>query len=104
MNVYRTCYRDMNKYFLIALMLVLVNQHVHAQLVDKTPAAIPNVPTVYNTEPWEDPTISGINRDPARATGYSFTSVNDALVGERTKSTRMISLNGDWDFSFAIKP
>jgi len=76
----------------------------HAQLVDKTPAAIPNAPSIYNTEPYEDPTISGINRDASRVTAYSFATINDALQNDRTKSGRYISLNGDWDFSFALKP
>lgn len=74
------------------------------QLVDKTPAAIPNAPTIYNREPWEDPLVSGINRDPSRATAYSFESIKDALSCDRSKTTRMISLNGQWDFSFAMKP
>ncbi len=75
-----------------------------AQLVDKTPAAIPNAPSIYNTEPYEDPAISGINRDESRATAYSYATVNEALRNEREKSGRYISLNGDWDFSFALKP
>jgi beta-galactosidase len=86
-----------------SIVLLLVHQLVFAQLVDKTPAAIPNVPTVFSTEPWEDPLVSGINRDPSRATAYSFNSVADALEGDRTKS-RMILLNGQWDFFFAMKP
>ncbi|MBK8089764.1 MAG: DUF4981 domain-containing protein [Chitinophagaceae bacterium] len=77
---------------------------LYAQLVDKTPAAIPVAPSVYNREPFEDPLVSGINRDQARATAYSFATVADALNGDRTKSGRYISLNGDWDFSFALKP
>ncbi|MDA3616481.1 glycoside hydrolase family 2 TIM barrel-domain containing protein [Polluticaenibacter yanchengensis] len=75
-----------------------------AQLVDKTPAAIPNIPTIYNTEPWENPLVSGINREPARATAYSFASVDAALKGDREKSGRYVTLNGEWDFSFALKP
>lgn len=88
---------------IICLFIFLYNSFVYAQLVDKTPAAIPNIPTIYNTEPYEDPLVSGINRDPSRATAYSFSSVEDALKGDRTNS-RMISLNGEWDFSFAFKP
>src|SRR6478672_4014714 len=76
----------------------------YAQLVDKTPAAIPNLPAIYNTEPWEDPLVSGINRDPSRATAYSFSNVNDAITCDREKTSRRISLNGAWDFSFALKP
>src|SRR5262245_46028569 len=77
---------------------------VHAQLVDKTPAAVPNAPSVYHTEPYEDPLVSGINRDASRATAYSFNNVSDALTCDRNKTNRYISLNGDWDFSFALKP
>lgn len=77
---------------------------VRAQLVDKTPAAIPNQPRIYQTEPYEDPLVSGINRDASRATAYSFANVQDAQTVDRTKTKRCISLNGDWDFSFALKP
>jgi beta-galactosidase len=76
----------------------------NAQLVDKTPAAIPNVPSIYNLEPYEYPTVSGINRDVSRATAFSYATVKDALKNDREKSGRYISLNGDWDFSFALKP
>src|SRR6186713_3070191 len=75
-----------------------------AQLVDKTPAAIPVAPAIYDREPYEDPFVSGINRDAARATAYSFANLNDALKGDREKSGRYISLNGDWNFAFALKP
>lgn len=81
----------------------LITAPLQAQLVDKTPAAIPNVPAIYNAEPWQDPLVSGINRDAARATAYSFSNNTDALAGDRNKS-RMLSLNGDWDFFFALKP
>jgi beta-galactosidase len=77
---------------------------LHAQLVDKTPAPIPNVPVVFDAEPWENPLVDGINRDPARATAYSYSSIKDALAGDREKSGRMMSLNGYWDFSYAVKP
>lgn len=77
---------------------------IYAQLVDKTPAAVPVAPTIYDTQPWENPQVDGINRDEARATAYSFPSVKDALTLDRDKSTRMLSLNGLWDFSFAYKP
>jgi len=85
-------------------VLFLLSSTASAQLVDKTPTAIQKAPEIYQREPWEDPLVSGINRDPSRATAYSFTNVEDAKTGNRDKSTRMISLNGDWDFSFAFKP
>ncbi len=78
--------------------------HAQAQLVDKTPAAIPNAPAIYNTEPYEDPAIDGINRDASRATAYSYATINDALKNDRDRSGRYISLNGEWDFAFALKP
>jgi len=75
-----------------------------AQLVDKTPAAVPVAPSIFQREPYEDPLVSGINRDASRATAYSFSSVDDALKKDRTNSGRYQSLNGEWDFSFALKP
>ncbi|WP_255563446.1 glycoside hydrolase family 2 TIM barrel-domain containing protein [Mucilaginibacter rivuli] len=77
---------------------------LRAQLVDKTPAAVPVAPTIFNAEPWENPQVTGINRDQSRTTSYSFSSVKDALTLDREKSGRMMSLNGMWDFSFAEKP
>ncbi|MCH5597846.1 glycoside hydrolase family 2 TIM barrel-domain containing protein [Niabella ginsengisoli] len=72
--------------------------------MDKTPAAIPQAPSVYNTEPYEDPLVSGINRDLSRATAYSFSNIKDAIEGDREQSGRWLSLNGEWDFNFALKP
>lgn len=87
------------------MLLLAAGVHTaQAQLVDKTPAAVPNVPTIFNREPWEDPLVSGINRDASRATAYSFASINEALKGTRETSGRYLSLNGDWDFQFALKP
>ena len=69
-----------------------------SQTVDGLPAAIPPIPNVFSTPPWEVPQITEINRDPSRATAYSFATELDALNGDRTKS-RMLLLNGDWDFA-----
>lgn len=93
------------KSWLIALFLTaLISLKGAAQLVDKTPTAVQKVPEIYSKEPWEDQMVNGINRDASRATAYSFASLADAKTGNLDKSKRMISLNGDWDFSFAIKP
>jgi beta-galactosidase len=99
--------KTMEKKFHISLAIifsVLFSTCSFCQLVDKTPAAIPLVPTIFNTEPYEDPLVSGINRDKSRATAYSFDNIKDALGGDREKSGRYLSLNGEWDFSFALKP
>lgn len=75
-----------------------------AQRLIKLPEAIPPVPHVYNTKPWEDPRITEINRDLARATSYSFETASEAVVGDREQTSRYLNLNGEWDFNFAIKP
>ncbi|UOQ67995.1 hypothetical protein MUN86_09130 [Hymenobacter volaticus] len=63
-------------------------------------------PTVYAGEAdgYQIPQITELNRDPARATAYSFPSEKEALLGDRTKTSRLLSLNGNWEFSFASKP
>src|SRR5688572_13333141 len=94
----------MMKRLVLFYLLLLVHIVCPAQLVDKTPAAIPHIPSVFTTEPYEDPFVSGINREPARATAYSFQSIEQALTLDREKTSRYLSLNGDWDFSFALKP
>lgn len=84
--------------------VLLCATSVHAQLVDKTPAAVPVAPRVFDREPYEDPYVSGINREQSRATAYSFASEADALHKTREQSGRYLTLNGNWDFSFALKP
>ncbi|WP_235833026.1 glycoside hydrolase family 2 TIM barrel-domain containing protein [Arcticibacter tournemirensis] len=94
----------MRKLFVFYVCVVMPGMAVKSQTVDGLPAAIPPVPGIYNTEPWEDPLVTSINREPARATAYSFKTEKEALTGDRNKSTRMLLLNGEWDFSFAFKP
>jgi beta-galactosidase len=89
---------------LLCVLCVSVVQNTSAQLVDKTPAAVPIAPSIFNREPYEDPAISGINRDASRVTAYSYSNISNALNDDREKSGRYISLNGDWDFAFALKP
>lgn len=54
--------------------------------------------------PWEDPQVSGLNRQPARATSISYSSESAALQADRTASSRYQSLNGDWKFHWAPVP
>lgn len=96
--------RRKNKIILSAICSLFSAISLYAQLVDKTPAPVPVAPTIYHTEPYEDPTVSGINRDASRATSYSFENLQDALTCDRNKTGRYISLNGEWNFSFALKP
>jgi len=48
---------------------------------------------------WEDQSVIGRNKMPARATSYSFSSADQALKGDRTQA-RFLSLNGEWMFHF----
>jgi beta-galactosidase len=94
----------MLRYLFSLLNIILLPFSIIAQTIDGEPAPIPEPPGVYDAEPWEDPLVCGINRDPARATAYSFNTVNDALTCDRSNTDRILMLNGVWDFSFAIKP
>ncbi|MDW8849448.1 glycoside hydrolase family 2 TIM barrel-domain containing protein [Flavobacterium sp. MMLR14_040] len=80
--------------------ILLLTISAQAQLVTGEPAGVPRVPQKYSNVPWENPLITSINRQAARATGYSYNSVADALEGNRNKS-RIKILNGEWDFKFA---
>ena len=51
---------------------------------------------------WENELVFEKNKMQARVPSYSFTSVTDALVGNRDKS-RLKSLNGNWKFNFVEK-
>lgn len=53
---------------------------------------------------WENPLINGINRLPAHATMYSFDNADNAKTFDRSKSTRILLLNGIWDFYFSPVP
>jgi beta-galactosidase len=80
--------------------ILLLTISAQAQLVTGEPAGVPRVPQKYSDVPWENPLVTSINRQSARATAYSYSSVADALEGNRNKS-RIKILNGEWDFKFA---
>jgi beta-galactosidase len=90
------------KTFLI-IACSLFTYHISSQTVTGEPAAIQPIPSICCPEPWEDPMVTSINRERARVTSYSYNSIADALEDNREKS-RMMLLNGNWDFHFAFKP
>ena len=53
---------------------------------------------------WEDPEVVSINRLPMRASYFPFESLKAAQVGDRANSTRFLSLNGMWKFSWVDHP
>lgn len=89
------------RFLTYAFYILLFTINIKAQSVTGEPAGVPELHKKYQFAPWEDPTITNINRQPARATAYSYASVEDALKGDRTKS-RIQMLNGDWDFKYAV--
>ncbi len=89
---------------LVILLTQLVFIRNNAQTVTGEPAGIPKIPAIYSARPWEEPRVCEINRDRSRATAYSFSTIDDALTGDREKSTRYKNLDGKWDFYFAMKP
>lgn len=92
-------------YLTIILSFIICSGSIQlsAQPTAVVPKGIPIPPRACCTEPWEDPAIISINRDPARATGYSYASIPDALAGNRDKS-RMMLLNGEWNFKYVSQP
>ncbi|MGJ8692550.1 MAG: glycoside hydrolase family 2 TIM barrel-domain containing protein [Thalassotalea sp.] len=51
---------------------------------------------------WENPEVIHINKLPARATSYSYDTVEEALKRDRNQAS-IKSLNGDWKFNFVAK-
>ncbi len=86
---------------LLGICSMLLVSNLYGQTVTGEPAGIPPTPKIYEFTPWEDPLITSINRDPARATAYSFETIEEALEGDREKSNRYQSLNGTWDFRYS---
>ncbi|MBO2031674.1 DUF4981 domain-containing protein [Siccationidurans ginsengisoli] len=90
-----------------ALLLLLIST---AKAQEASVYFFPNVshpPAIYTGpegDAWQIPQITELNREPARATAYSFPTEKDALAGDRSKTPRLLSLNGNWDFQFALKP
>lgn len=85
---------------LYLILSIFAISDMQAQSVTGEPAGIPELHKKYEFAPWEDPTVTSINRQPSRATAYSYTNIEDALKGDRTKS-RIQMLNGDWNFKYA---
>ena len=89
------------KFLLLVLVGCCLSMPLRGQTVTGEPAGVPKLPEVYQANPWEDPAINSINREPSRATSYSYKNIEDALTGDRAKS-RMKMLNGTWDFKYAV--
>ncbi|MEM6380511.1 MAG: sugar-binding domain-containing protein, partial [Bacteroidota bacterium] len=73
---------------LTAILLVSLMFYVKAQQVPE----------------WQNPTITQINRLPARATSISYENERQALTGSMKGSPRYQSLNGIWQFYWEVVP
>ena len=74
-------------------------------------AAPPTAPDA--PEEWQDPAVSGRNREPAHATMLPYATIEQALEGTREASPFYLSLNtgapgtgarGPWKFHYVDKP
>ncbi len=67
--------------------------------------ALPPAPLQPQVDParpdWENPAVNYIGRMPAHATGFPFETRALAVSGQRATSSRFLSLNGQWQFSFS---
>ncbi len=54
-----------------------------------------------NRPDWENPAVYARGKLPARATGFAFEDRALALAGDRARSARFLSLDGDWRFNFS---
>ena len=53
---------------------------------------------------WENPAVTGINKEPPHATYTPYPDVASALANNRANSPFVRSLNGTWKFEWAPKP
>ena len=54
--------------------------------------------------PWEDPQVNEMQRLPMRTSFFAFEDAQLAKIGERARSNRFLSLNGQWSFRWARNP
>jgi beta-galactosidase len=89
---------QMKPRLLIAVMALSWSATVPAQ--NSIPA--PVQPQVDDARPdWENPAVFAKGKLPARATGFPFENRDLALAGQKERSSRFLSLDGQWKFSFS---
>ncbi len=52
------------------------------------------------TPVWKDPAVNQVNREPRRAAFFAFEDADKAKAGDKTKSSRYLSMEGKWRFNF----
>lgn len=81
---------------MLVIALALAAPSAHAQDGPKVQA----VQVDPDRPDWENPAINERGKLPARATGFAFESRELALQGDRSQSSRYLSLDGTWKFRF----
>ena len=67
--------------------------------------AVSIVGAVANTlREYENPEVTGVNREEGRSTFWYYNSADEALNGGYFNTGENICLNGDWSFNFCEKP
>ncbi len=85
----------------------LRNMLIGASALGIATAALAQAPRVQpvqvdpNRPDWENPAVHARGKLPAHATGFAFETRDLALAGDRARSARFVSLNGDWRFHFS---
>jgi beta-galactosidase len=68
----------------------------------RAPVAVPIQPQVSADRPdWENPAVFAIGKERAHATGFPFETRAAALEGTMERSTRFVTLDGQWKFAFS---
>ncbi|MCR4603237.1 MAG: DUF4981 domain-containing protein [Prevotella sp.] len=52
------------------------------------------------TPVWKDPAVNQVNREARRADFFAFENADKAKAGDKTKSSRYMSMEGKWRFNF----
>ncbi|MEM1326803.1 MAG: glycoside hydrolase family 2 TIM barrel-domain containing protein [Bacteroidota bacterium] len=74
------------------------------QLFILLPILLLTMPSFAQLPDWENPQVYNIGRLPAHATTYPYSSLEDAIEGDRTKTPWIQFLNGTWKFNYAPNP
>jgi beta-galactosidase len=53
---------------------------------------------------WKNPEVFGINKLPPRAHFFPFSTIDQAVMGDKESSEWFLSLNGTWKFHWVRKP
>ena len=71
--------------------------------MDNSPELFPFL-YINGTKTWQMPQLTSLNRLPARATLYPYSSASAALNLSREESSWFMSLNGTWQFKIKPRP